>query len=145
MAVMVAFQFLNEWEAPTTTPEPFDESEIQGIEARIGEVRSAIVSGDMRVSDAAPALRELNALLDAARARESEHAKRVAEAVSWHREKQEAIMSGDNGGASLEIRTVLDNVVVLPGKAGYRWESRIGQIHETLIEDVDGQMLVRIV
>ncbi|WP_344108676.1 recombinase family protein [Kribbella alba] len=143
IAFLVANQFIQSQQGePTPERAPFDGSAITETEEQVAEVRSALVAGDMRTSDAIPVLRDLNQRLDALRAAQAAYEAESVEAASWHRTVRESMLTED-GATAMGVRQVLDNVVVLPEGLGFRWESKAGQVHETpLVLDGEGVQVV---
>jgi DNA invertase Pin-like site-specific DNA recombinase len=122
---MAALHLLMVTEAPEVPLVDFDDGPMREIEQQILDVREALARRDMRAMDAVPVLTRLRAeLVEQEAARQAfEQDRQVAE--SWH-EVQFVGLSDDDPQA---IRTLIDNVRVLPGRAGYVFEGRNGVTH----------------
>jgi site-specific DNA recombinase len=126
LTVQVAVGLLLRSPAPAVALPAFDERELRAIEAQMAEIRAALTDRSMLVADATPVLRDLRSQLAEQESARQEHltAERVAD--DWHTTQASAIYARDPEA----IRAVIDNVRVLPNRAGVVLEG----VNRTVVE-----------
>jgi hypothetical protein len=114
LTAQVALDLLLRSPAPAFDAPAFDDGPMRAIERQLAEVRSALASREILVVDAAPVIQDLRRqLADQVEARDEYlTAQRVID--DWHSTQAWAIGARDPEA----IRAVVDNVRVLPDRAG---------------------------
>jgi hypothetical protein len=133
---MAALNLLMVTEAPEVPIVDFDDGPMREIEQQILDVREALARRDMRAMDAVAVLTRLRAeLVEQEAARQAfEQDRQVAE--SWHAVQFASVSVADPQA----IRALIDNVRVLPGRAGYVFEGRNGVTH-MVKRSADGSLI----
>jgi DNA invertase Pin-like site-specific DNA recombinase len=118
LASNLAVYFLTNTPAPEVTVPEFDDTLLKEIESQIAEVRAELVAGTIRAADARPVLDGLNKRLEEQQAAQREHEEQARAAESWFSTQATAALAGDHDA----VRSVIDNVRVLPDQKGYIFE-----------------------